>query len=241
MNQAVLLLGGRGSRLKPLTNYVPKPMVLINNYPFLDYLLNELIKSGYNNFVFLCGYKHTKIIERYKHLNLEKHFVIGNVSDNPEKRLIKAKRFLHEKFILLYGDNFWPIHKEIRIYKNLMKKNKGKIGMVSYSNKKGTGEYGSINNIKYNNSFLVEKYGKSMKHNSIDIGFFIIFKKLLNKNGKNYSFKSFIKRQIVNKNLLTYVTDLQYYYITNLASLSMFNDYVLKYNVKPIPEIYFKR
>ena len=122
-----------------------------------------------------------------------------------------------------------------------MKKNEGKIGMVSYSNKKGTGEYGLINNIKYNNSFLVEKYGKSMKNNSIDIGFFIIFNKLLNKNGKNYSFKSFIKRQIVNKNLLTYVTDLQYYYITNLASLSMFNDYVLKNNVKPIPEIYFKR
>ncbi|MDC1060486.1 sugar phosphate nucleotidyltransferase, partial [Alphaproteobacteria bacterium] len=113
MNQAVILLGGRGSRLKPLTNSVPKPMILVNNYPFLDYLLNVLVKAGYDNFIFLCGYKHANIVDRYKYLNLEKHFVIGKVSDNPQKRLIKAKKFLHEKFILLYGDNFWPMHKEI--------------------------------------------------------------------------------------------------------------------------------
>ena len=39
MKQAVIFLGGRGSRLKPLTNSLPKPMVLVNNKPFLDYLI----------------------------------------------------------------------------------------------------------------------------------------------------------------------------------------------------------
>ena len=40
INQAVILAGGRGSRLKPLTNDIPKPMAPIDEVPFLDYLIN---------------------------------------------------------------------------------------------------------------------------------------------------------------------------------------------------------
>ena len=34
-----ILAGGRGARLKPLTNYTPKPKIKINNIPFLEYLI----------------------------------------------------------------------------------------------------------------------------------------------------------------------------------------------------------
>ena len=43
IEQAVILAGGRGSRLRPLTDALPKPMAPINDVPFLAYLLEQLI------------------------------------------------------------------------------------------------------------------------------------------------------------------------------------------------------
>ena len=42
IEQAVILAGGRGSRLRPLTDTLPKPMAPINDVPFLAYLLEQL-------------------------------------------------------------------------------------------------------------------------------------------------------------------------------------------------------
>ena len=44
--QAVILAGGLGTRLRPLTNSVPKPMVLVNGRPFLEYQIDLLKKKG---------------------------------------------------------------------------------------------------------------------------------------------------------------------------------------------------
>ena len=124
MKQAVILLGGRGKRLKPLTDDLPKPMVKVNNVHFLDYLLNMLIESDINEFIFLCGYKYKKIIENYKNKNLNIKFIIGKTTDNPEKRLYDARKFLKKNFFLLYGDNFWQLNKELKKYKTLINKKK---------------------------------------------------------------------------------------------------------------------
>ena len=62
LNQAVILAGGLGTRLKPITNKFPKPMVEINGKPFIDYLLNYLSSEGIENVIILSGYK-SEIIE----------------------------------------------------------------------------------------------------------------------------------------------------------------------------------
>ena len=51
-SQAVILAGGRGTRLHPLTDKIPKPMAPINAIPFLDYLINSIIKSEIKNIWF---------------------------------------------------------------------------------------------------------------------------------------------------------------------------------------------
>lgn len=239
MKQAVIFLGGRGSRLKPLTNSLPKPMVLVNNKPFLDYLIFFLINKGFNNFIFLCGYKNYKIIQRYKKSKLNINFIIGKATDNPEKRLVDAKKFLKKNFLLLYGDNFLYLKNEFKDFQKFAKKKLPNLTLLSFSNKNGTGEYGSLNNIDYDNNYLVIKYKKSINYKSIDIGFFYLSRRYISANKKTFSFKNLIKTLIRDKKMYTYVTNTQYYYITTIKSLRDFERYVIRKKIKPLPESYF--
>ena len=64
IKQAVILAGGRGLRLWPLTKDIPKPMAPINGRSFLDYLIYSLISSGINDIIILLGYKGEMIENR---------------------------------------------------------------------------------------------------------------------------------------------------------------------------------
>ena len=69
LQQAVILAGGRGERLRPLTDSMPKPMAPVNGIPFLDYLINSIIMAGIDNILILLGYKAYIITNRYKIIN----------------------------------------------------------------------------------------------------------------------------------------------------------------------------
>lgn len=55
--QAVILVGGEGTRLRPLTRDLPKPMVPICGRPFIEFQLNLLKKYGVDEVIFSLGYK----------------------------------------------------------------------------------------------------------------------------------------------------------------------------------------
>lgn len=55
--KAVILAGGRGKRLRPITDYVPKPMVPINNVPIIEWQINYLQKHGIRDIIVCTGYK----------------------------------------------------------------------------------------------------------------------------------------------------------------------------------------
>lgn len=55
-NPVVIMAGGEGKRLRPLTENTPKPMLKIKGEPLLEILLKNLIASGYSNFYFSVGY-----------------------------------------------------------------------------------------------------------------------------------------------------------------------------------------
>ncbi len=54
---ALTIAGGRGERLRPLTDNRPKPMVEINNNPIIAYQIDWMRSQGVTDVVFLCGYK----------------------------------------------------------------------------------------------------------------------------------------------------------------------------------------
>lgn len=74
VSKAMIMAAGVGSRLDPLTQEVPKPLVPIANRPVMDILLERLAELSINNVVANTHYKSEQIIDRYKTNNLGINF-----------------------------------------------------------------------------------------------------------------------------------------------------------------------
>ena len=100
--KAIILAGGRGKRLRPITDYVPKPLIPIKNIPIIEWQIKYLKKFGVSEVIICSGYK-TEMIENYlnnKKLGLKVTFSIekkplgtGGAIKNAGKK-IKDKSFL---------------------------------------------------------------------------------------------------------------------------------------------------
>jgi len=65
INEAVVLCGGLGTRLRTVVSDVPKPMAPVGDRPFLEYLLEFLRRQGVQRAVLSVGYKREVIIEHF--------------------------------------------------------------------------------------------------------------------------------------------------------------------------------
>ena len=55
--QAVIMVGGKGTRLRPLTDTTPKPLLPIAGRPCLEYVIRSLSDSGIRQIILACGYR----------------------------------------------------------------------------------------------------------------------------------------------------------------------------------------
>jgi len=243
INQAVILAGGRGERLRPLTNSMPKPMAPINGIPFLDYLIHSIIQGEIKNILFLLGYKANVIADRYKSIrNITIEFSYGSEGDETGRRVLNAYDQLDDHFLLMYGDNYWPIelNKMWLNYQEL----EASVTTTVFSNKRGTGEYGFGNNVLVDENGMVINYDKERETdatNGVDIGYFLVNKQALDPQlPGNVSFEVDILPQFIEKlQLGAYLTQNQYYYITNMQTLKDFESAVRANNFLPLSQKYF--
>tara|TARA_B100000989_G_scaffold261974_1_gene213240 strand:- start:344 stop:1378 length:1035 start_codon:yes stop_codon:yes gene_type:complete len=63
-NKIVLMAGGKGTRLRPLTKNIPKPLIKINDIPLIESLILKFINQGFNKFIISVNYLGKKI-EKY--------------------------------------------------------------------------------------------------------------------------------------------------------------------------------
>lgn len=231
IKQAVILAGGEGIRLRPLSYEVPKPMVLVNNRPFLEYLIEMLKKNGISEVVLLLGYLPEKITQYFgdgSNSGINIKYSTGKVSDKTGTRIKNAEHLLDEVFLLMYCDNYWPL--SLKRLLEFYAKHKTLASVTVYTNKDGKGEYGSENNIYVDDGYVL-KYDRSRKDknlNGVDIGFFIVSKKVLElMPNHDFSFEEEILPLLVNKRQLSgYQTEHRYYYISTLESLKLAEEFL---------------
>lgn len=106
--QAIILAGGLGSRLKPITDYVPKPLIPINNIPLIEYQIRQLRKFKINQFVICTGYKTDQIQNYLKHKNNFDSKIQYSIEKTPlgtGGAIKKAAKMIKDKsFLVLNGD-----------------------------------------------------------------------------------------------------------------------------------------
>lgn len=77
MTNVIILAAGVGSRLRPMTDLVPKCMILINNVPLIERLVNQLnLYSSEINIHIVLGYKAEVVVNHFKDSNI--NFIINN-------------------------------------------------------------------------------------------------------------------------------------------------------------------
>ena len=87
--QAVILCGGKGTRLREETEYIPKPLVRIGDKPILWHILKIYANFGINDFVLCLGYKGELIREYFYHYDLNNADVVLELGS---KKLTKLER-----------------------------------------------------------------------------------------------------------------------------------------------------
>jgi mannose-1-phosphate guanylyltransferase len=105
--QAVILVGGEGTRLRPLTSTVPKPVVPLVDRPFISYMLEWLKRHEIDDVIMSCGFLATSVrnvLGDGSGLGIRLRFV-----EEPDPRgtagaLKFAESMLDERFLMLNGD-----------------------------------------------------------------------------------------------------------------------------------------
>jgi histidinol-phosphate phosphatase family protein len=113
--QAVIVAGGRGTRLRPLTDQRPKTMVEVGGKPFLDHLLEQLAQQGLEEVLLLLGYRADAILDHVGNgdaWRLAVSAVVTDPDDETSLRMLAARDRLHDRFLFLYSDNYWPLQME---------------------------------------------------------------------------------------------------------------------------------
>ncbi len=108
IKQAFVLAGGKGERLRPLTENLPKPLVKVAGKPILEYSIELLAKHGVGEAIIATGYLHEKI---ESHFGSGKKFglsIVYSVEEEPlgtGGALKEAEEILDGQFFMLNGDN----------------------------------------------------------------------------------------------------------------------------------------
>ena len=110
--KAIILAGGRGKRLRPITDYVPKPLIPIKNIPIIEWQIKYLKKFGISEIIICSGYK-TKMIEDYlnnKKLGIKITFSIESKPLGTGGAIKKAGKKIKDKsFLVINGDTITNI------------------------------------------------------------------------------------------------------------------------------------
>ncbi len=170
INQVILLAGGKGTRMRELTESLPKPMVPIGDKPVLHHLIDIFTKFGEFEFIVCSGYM-TEKIENYFQ-NFKNVKVIDTGLDTPTAgRILHISEHLDENFIITYGDGLANVRIDELIKFHFSHEN---IGTLTSTNP--TSKFGLV---EFDKEFKVTQFIEKPKltNDFVNIGFMVFNKK----------------------------------------------------------------
>ena len=204
IEQCLILSGGCGSRLKKITQKIPKPLIKYDNKEFLYYLLCNLENQGIKDVLILTHYKSEMFKKFLK--KIKKKFTKMKITLIKEKKKLGTggaviNSFSKQKnyFFLINGDTFFDIN--LRDFEKKFKKKKDLISIASVDIVN--------NNSKIANSYKVKKnkilkiYKTKKKRIKKSGGIYIVNKKIIKDYIKHPSIFCDFDQDIIVNNVNT--------------------------------------
>jgi len=112
IKNAVLLCGGNGSRLAPLTNAINKSLINVGGKAVVDYPLNSLKKMGIENVSIVLGGNHFEQVVSYleggERYGMSFNYVFQGKPEGISQAINLCERYVgDDKFVVLLGDNLF--------------------------------------------------------------------------------------------------------------------------------------
>ncbi|MCW2967189.1 MAG: NDP-sugar synthase [Solirubrobacteraceae bacterium] len=209
--QAVILVGGEGTRLRPLTSTVPKPVVPLVDRPFIAYMLEWLKRHGVDDVIMSCGFLATSVRN-----------VLGDGSaygvrlrfvEEPEPRgtagaLKYAEDFLDERFLMLNGDVLTDMDLTAQVAQHEATGATATLALVGVADPSA---YGLVRTDEHNAvvGFLEKPSADQIDTNLISAGAYVLQRSVLDliEPDRNVSIEREIWPQLVGNGLYAYPHD----------------------------------
>ena len=123
--KAVILAGGLGTRLRPLTNSKPKPMLPVGEKPILEHLIEWTKKGGVKSIVICVSYLRKSIEDYFEDgskFGVKIEYAISNKPLATAGQLKTAEEFIDDDFVCMYGDSIFNFSLKNMIKQHVTKK-----------------------------------------------------------------------------------------------------------------------
>jgi NDP-sugar pyrophosphorylase family protein len=226
--QAVILAGGLGTRLRPITETVPKPMVPVAGKPFLHHQLALLARQGFVEVLLLTGYLGEQIeahFGRGAELGLSLRYQREERPLGTGGALRDALDQLDDRFIVLYGDSYLPF--DNAAFADAFVAGNS-LGMISvYRDPSGGTDVPG--NVELGEGSLVRRYQKGAGLPLIEAGVLAFRKEVVARlpGGAPSSIEAELYPQLIaERQLRGYLTEQRFYDIGTPARLRQFEEHL---------------
>ena len=213
----LILAGGKGIRLRPITNSLPKPLVKVAGKPIIDYAIDHCLFHGVDKFLILSGYLSSKVADHISSINISQERINFKVVDSGDvdiiERIRQALDYVRTKYlIVLYGDTISDVN--IDDILNFHKNHNPIATMATWQ------IHSNFGVIKSDESGLVVEYREKPKMDVwMNIGYIVISTDRAGCINNFDTFQEFLENLVETQNLYTYQHNGFHYTVNNLAEL----------------------
>lgn len=238
--QAVIMAGGFGTRLKPLTNNIPKPMVPVANKPMLEHLINLLKKHGIKDYIMLLYYQ-SDIIRDYfgdgSKFGVSIEYIKPDKDYGTAGAVKLSEKYIKDNFLVISGDVLTNFNLTDFYNYHAGKKNIATISLYSAENPL---QYGIVLANSENRivSFLEKPSSSEVFSDTINTGIYYFDKEIFRHipEGENFDFSKDLFPHLLGNDIPVYgykstgywrdVGNLEEYLSANLDVLADKLDYI---------------
>lgn len=186
---AVVLAGGEGTRLRPLTNDLPKPILPVANRPFFEYMLDHLRESGVTRVIMALGYRAEPLIESFGDggaYGLMIDYVVEEKSLGTSGAVRALLPELKETFLVLNGDCVTEIDIAAMVEQHVERREYATLAVHTVDD---PSRYGVvvIDGIGYVNRFVEKPPGPRFPAHTVNSGVYALEPEMFNFIGDGFS------------------------------------------------------